>query len=232
MAGYEKFKLNPKGKVEISLSWTPQRVEFMSGKSQFIRRRIYAKKSYSFTVCGGRKDFDWLRDFYNSHRGQFEPFYFDYDGKREIVYFGEQLKVKLKREVGKIVGFTASITLELDSRQNMKLQPPKETDQLPKATASVQYSSDWNTKVYTTSTTERRLEYESPREKLSVKFQGKKAERDNLIKLYESHEMMPCLFPYDGKLVKVRLPESITITDYREVKRILGYSCEMDLEIV
>ena len=94
------------------------------------------------------------------------------------------------------------------------------------------YSSDWNTKVYTTSSTQRRLENESPTRKLSVKFSGGKKERDKVISLYESHEMTPCLFPYDGKMVKVRLPESITITDYREIKNIIGYSCEMDLELV
>ncbi len=232
MADLEVFKLNPKGKVEINLAWTPHRVEFMSGKSQFQRRRIYAKKSYSFTVCGGRKDYDWLRDFYNSHRGQFDPFYFDYDGKREIVFFGDKLKIKVKREVGKIVGFEASISLDLDFRRGMNLPVPKTTDELPKPTGGVEYSSDWNTKVYTTSTTKRRIEYESPREKLSVKFKGKKPERDKIIRLYESHEMLPCLLPYDGKKVSVRLPESITITDYREIKKIVGYSCEMDLEIV
>ena len=226
------FKLNPKGEVEINLSWSPQRIDFLSGKAQLLRRRINAKKSYSFKVCGGRKDYDWLLDFYDSHRGQFDGFYFDYDGKREVVFFGEALKVKVKRENGIIVGFTASISLELDHRGKVTKKPAKETDELPKATANVTYSSDWNTKVYTTSSTQRRLENESPTRKLSVKFSGGKKERDKVISLYESHEMTPCLFPYDGKMVKVRLPESITITDYREIKNIIGYSCEMDLEIV
>lgn len=232
MADKDVFRLNPKGDVEINLSWGPERIDFLSGKCQLLRRRIYAKKSYSFVVCGGRKDYDWLIKFYNDHRGQFDGFYFDYDGKREVVFFGNSLKVKVKRENGIIVGFKATIELELDHRSNVNIRPAGESDELPKATADVSYSFDWNTKVYTTSSTERRLENETPTRKLSVKFKGGKRERDRVISLYESHEMTPCLFPYDGKMVKVRLPETITITDYREIKQIIGYSCEMDLEIV
>ena len=227
------FKLNPKGQVKISLSWSPQRTDFMSGKSQHQRRRINAKKSYSFTVCGGRRDYDWLISFYNEHYGQLKPFVFNYDGKSETVYFGSALSVKVKREVGRIIGFTADVSLDIDKRGKVTKATPSESDILPKATANVTYSSDWNTKIYTEgASTNRRKEYKRQREKLSVKFKGGKRERDRVISLYESHEMTPCLFPYDGKMVKVRLPETITITDYREIKQIIGYSCEMDLEIV
>lgn len=229
---FDTFKLNPKGNVDISLSWAPTRIDFMSGKSQLLRRRIYAKKAYSFEVSGGRKDYDWLVSFYNKHKGQYAPFYFVYDGKKEMVYFGSALEVKVKREVGVIVGFTAKISLELDHRSNVKRISPSEDDKLPKATASVTHSVDWETKVYTTSSTERRWEYTSPRQKLSVKFRGLKSERDRLMILFESHEMTPCLFNYDGKYIKVRLPESVTFTDYREIKTIVGYSCDMDLEIL
>ena len=233
MSDLQTFRLNPKGQVKISLSWAPKRTDFMSGKSQHQRRRINAKKSYSFTVCGGRKDYDWLVQFFNAHYGQLKPFLFNYDGKSETVYFGSSLSVKVKREVGKIVGFTADISLDIDKRGKIAKATPSENDTLPKAKAEVTYSSDWNTKIYSQGTsTNRRKEYKKPREKLSVKFKGGKKQRDQVMQLYESHEMMSCLFPYDGKMVKVRLPESITITDYREIKSIIGYSCDMDLEIV
>ncbi|BAL84690.1 hypothetical protein SELR_pSRC400390 (plasmid) [Selenomonas ruminantium subsp. lactilytica TAM6421] len=233
MEDLQTFKLNPKGQVKISLAWAPKRTDFMSGKSQFQRRRINAKKAYSFTVCGGRKDYDYLMEFYNSHFGQLKPFYFDYDGKTEKVYFGSALQVKIKREVGKIVGFSANISLDIDKRGKIDKITPSESDVLPKATPAVTYSSDWNTKVYSSSpAVNRRKEYNKPREKLSVKFKGLKKERDRVIDLYESHADLPCLFPFDGKKVKVRLPDSITITDYREVKKIVGYECQMDLEIV
>lgn len=232
MAGLDTFKLNPRGNVEITLSWAPTRVEFMSGKSQFMRRRIHAQKSYSFTVSGTRKDMDWLIQFYNDHRGQFDPFYFEYDGNKEVVYFGEALKVKAKREVGVIVGFEATLSLELDSRQGLVTYHASESDTLPEATAPVTYMSDWNTKVDSQNATARRMEYTAPRQKLSVKFRGLKKDRDKIMRIYESHEMKPCLFPLDGKLVKVRLPESVTFIDYREIKQIVGYSCEMDLEMV
>ena len=229
----DTFRLNPRGQVKINLSWSPKRTDFMSGKTQIQRRRINAKKSYSFTVCGGRKDYDWLIKFYNEHYGQLKSFSFTYDGITETVYFGSALQVKVKREVGVIVGFTAEVSLDIDKRGIVAKAVPLESDELPRATANVTYSSDWNTKVYTQgSSTKRRKEYEKPREKLSVKFVGGKRERDRVIGLYESHEMTPCLFPYDGKMVKVRLPEAITVTDYREIKQIVGYSCEMDLEIV
>ena len=232
MAGLDIFKLNPRGEVNTTLAWGTHRIEFMSGKSQFLRRRIYAQKSYSFTVCGGRKDLDWLKTFYNKHKGQYLPFVFKYDGRQEVVYFGSALRLKVKRELGVIVGFKAEVSLEIDHRTQVPVFSPSENDTLPKATASVEHSIDWNTKVYTTSSTERRWEYDKPREKLSVKFKGGKAERDRLMAIFESHEKTPCLFPYDGKLIKVRLPDSATFTDYREIKTIIGYSCEMDLEIV
>ena len=175
---------------------------------------------------------DWLINFYNSHKGKFEPFYFSYDGHKEMVYFGDELKVKAKREVGVIVGFEAEISLDIDHRDGMPTYYASENDKLPKALAEITYTSDWNTKVDSKVATERRVEYESPRQKLSVKFKGLKKDRDRIIQIYESHEMLPCLFPLDGKYVKVRLPESLTITDYREIKKIVGYSCDMDLEMV
>ncbi len=233
MSDLQTFRLTPKGQVKISLAWAPKRTDFMSGKSQFQRRRINAKKAYSFTVCGGRKDYDYLMEFYNSHFGQLKPFYFSYDGKTEEVYFGSNLSIKVKREVGKIVGFSADISLDIDKRGKISKITPSENDMLPKATPAVTYSSDWNTKVYSASpAVNRRKEYDKPREKLSVKFKGLKKERDRIIALYESHADMPCKFKYDGKEIKVRLPESITITDYREIKNIVGYSCDMELEIV
>lgn len=231
MADLQVFKLNPKGKVKMSLAWNPKQSDFMSGRTQHQRRRINAKKSYAFTVCGGRKDYDWLMEFYNAHYGQLKPFLFNYDGKQEEVYFGSALSVKIKREVGSIVGFSADVTLDLDKRGKVSKISPSESDELPKARPDVTRSVDWRTKIYGANATNRRKEYSEPVEKLSVKFQGTKKERDRLIALYESHEMLPCLFPFDGKLVKVRLPDSITITDYREIKNIVGYSCDMDLEI-
>lgn len=227
----DKFKLSPKGNVQISLSWGTKKIDFQSGKYQILRKRIHAKKSYQFTVSGLVKDLDWLTSFYNSHYGQLKPFLFEYDGKEETVYFGSSLQLDVKREVGKIVGFTASITLDLDHR-NETFPTPLETDILPRANGNISKTIDWNTKVYTTSSTNRRKERNTPETKLSVKFKGTRKERDKIIALYESHEMTPLLFYYNNEQVKVRFPDSITITDYREIKTIVGYSCDMDLEVV
>ena len=204
----------------------------MSGRQQIRRKRINAKKSYSFSVSGSRKDYDYLVKFYNDHYGQLRPFLFEYDGGMEEVYFGSGLSVKVKREVGKIVGFSAEITLDIDKRGKIKKITPSETDVLPKSRGEVTYSSDWNTKVDSRNTTRRRKEYTKPREKLAVTFRGNKNNRDRLIALFEAHSAMPLLFPCDEKLIKVRFPDSITITDYREVNKIVGYECQMELEVV
>lgn len=219
--------------MKISLSWATKQIDFLSGKYQMLRRRIHAKKSYQFTVSGGRADYDWLLSFYNEHFGQQKPFTFQYDGNAETVYFGSTLQVKVKREVGVIVGFTAEIALEVDKRSGLKLPTPKTTDELPKATAEVTHSIDWDIKkIEMAQSVRRRKNYKKAKQKLSVKFKGLKKERDKIIQIYESHEMLPCLFPFDGKKIKVQLPTTLTITDYREIKQIVGYSCDMDLTVV
>ena len=204
----------------------------MSGRQQIRRKRINAKKSYSFTVSGSRKDFDYLIEFYNNHYGQLKPFIFKYDGNSEEVYFGSALSVKVKREVGEIIGFSAELSLDIDKRGTVKKITPSETDKLPNSRGEITYSSDWNTKVDAKNVTKRRKEYVKPRQKLTVTFRGNKKNRDRLIELYESHASMPLLFPYDGKMMKVRFPDSISITDYREVNKIVGYECQTELEVL
>ena len=227
----DKFKLSPKGNVQISLSWGSKKIDFQSGKYQILRKRIYAKKSYQFTVSGLTKDLEWLTSFYNSHYGQLKPFLFEYDGNVETVYFGGSLQLEVKREVGKIVGFSASITLDLDHR-TATTSKALESDVLPRASGNISKTIDWNTKIYTSSSTTRRKERNTPETKLSANFKGSKKERDKIIALYESHEMIPLLFYYNNEKIKVRFPDSITLTDYREIKNIVGYSCDMDLEVV
>lgn len=170
--------------------------------------------------------------FYNEHYGQLKPFIFKYDGGSEEVYFGSALSIKVKREVGKIVGFSADLSLDIDKRGKVRKITPSEKDELPKSRGEVTYSSDWNTKVDAQNATRRRKEYVKPREKYQVTFSGSKKNRDKIISFYESHSSMPLLFPYDGKKIKVRFPDSITITDYREVDTIVGFECQMELEVV
>ena len=232
MNDLDTFRLSPRGKVKVSYSWQPSKTDFMSGRQQIRRRRINAKKSYSFTVSGSRKDYDYLVKFYNDHFGQLKPFIFEYDGNREEVYFGSALSVKVIREVGTVVGFSASLTLNIDSRGKVEKITPTEQDELPCSRAEVTYSSDWNTKVDNKNTTRRRKEYEKPREKLLAKFNGSKKTRDRVIKLFESHASMPLLFPFDGKKVKVRFPDNLEVTDIREAKQIVGFECQIELEVI
>lgn len=227
----DEFKFTPKGKVKVSYAWGNKETEFSTGKKQYRRWRIHAKKSYSFAVSGTTKTLESLMNFYNRQKGSLNPFYFTYDGVRELCHFTEALSPKLIRECGKVVGFTCSVGLTVD-KQVTKYPVPSESDELPRPHKEITHKQDWLVKTIDMGATQYRSMRNTPKESLSVKFSGTKRDRDTIITLFNSHCKTPVTLKYGDKTAKVMFPDSIEITDYREIKNIIGYSCEMDLEIV
>lgn len=227
----DSFDFIPHGEVKISYEWATEKTESEDGSVKWLRKRIHAKKTYIITIGGRKDDYERLVSFYNSHKGQLLPFIFTYDGIKEVCYFASTLNMKTKFEMKKLVGFTCEISLEVD-KQTGFYGVGSENDILPAGHGEIVEEYDWDTTVYTTSSTQRRLKNKKPVRKMSVTFSGRKADRDRLIKLYNTHEMRPLIYISDGKAYKVRFPASITITDYREMKEIVGYKTTIDLEVL
>lgn len=224
----DKFPFAPKN-VKITYTWSSREFEFESMEKQCPRTRIKAKKTYSFSVAGTNvREFI---DFYNSQQGLLNPFLFTYDGVQELCYFSEAIAPKIYRECGKIVGFECDVSLEVDS-QKASYSVPSESDQLPRPHGEFTYNSDWGTQVLEMGATQRRLKSPKAREKVTVNFSGTKDERDKIINLFNSHCRMPLILPMGNKTYKVRFPDSLTITDKREIKTIVGYETQLELEVL
>lgn len=225
------FSFVPYGKVKLGFAWSSNEYESENGTKLYCRKRVHAKKTYSFTVQGIREDMDKLIAFYNKQHGQLNPFFFEYDGIKDLCYFTNTLSVKQKVAAGEIQMYTCDIGLEVDA-QSVSYPDASTDDVLPSPYNEFTRSIDWNVQVLEMGATQRRAKSNKPHEKLSATWSGLKNERDTMIKLFNSHCRVPLKVMYDHKLISVILPDSMEITDYREGKNIVGYSCQMEVEIV
>ncbi len=225
------FDFHPVGNVKITYDWSPETSEFNDGTKQFRRRRIHAKKTYSFKVVGTKDKIKELVDFYNGHHGQLDPFIFRYDGKDEMCYFASALSLKYTTVVRDIQGFSADVTLEVD-KQLTKYPTPSEDDVLPNSWGPLSQEYDWKTSLHTVVATQRRLKNKKPVNKVTATIQGLKSTRDVVIRLFNSHEKVPLKFFFNGKMHKVRLPDSMQIEDIRSLQKIVGFKTTLDMEIL
>ena len=224
------FSIPPKGEVSIVYEWSSNPVEFENYTKQYYRRRIHAKKTYAFTVSG--RDIKKLIDFYNKHRGLQDPFYFTYDGVTEVCYFSQAINPKCIRENGVIKAYSCNVGLEVD-RQVTQYPVAQESDELPIPRGETDQSLDWHTQLVTAGQrTERMARQTKPIRTIAGKWSGLKPERDKLISLFNSHCRVPLTFRYNGEVLKVVFPDKLEIKDKRELKTIVGYECQMELEVV
>lgn len=227
----DTFSFVPHGDVKVSYSWASQEYTSEDGTKKYKRTRIKPKKTYSLSITGIYETMNKLIDFYSAHHGQADPFYFVYDGIKELCYFSEILTVKQTVSMGTIQEFSCSVALEVDDQVTM-YPSPLETDVLPKPYNDFTRSIDWNVQVLEMGKSDRRRKSLVAHEKLNATWSGLKDERDKLIVLFNSHCRVPLTVTYDGKATKVILPDSIEITDKRSCGEIVGYTCTMELELV
>lgn len=232
MGSVAEFDFIPVGKVRVSYAWSSKDTEYESGVKQYRRMRVKSKKTMSFTINGkGSNSFQKFVDFYNNQHGQLNPFWFTYDGVKELCYFTEAINPKMHIECGKVVGFECDVSLEVDDQATM-YPSPMETDKLPYPKGNITRSIDWNVQVLELGKTDRRAKSLKPIEKLTCNFSGLKKDRDKMITLFNSHCKTPLILEYNNTQTKVMFPDSIDITDYREGTNIVGYECQLELEVV
>ncbi len=224
------FDITPLGNVKINYTWNSKDIQFESNKYQYLRRRVKPRKVYDFTVAG--LDLKKLVNFYNDCHGLKDSFLFTYDGVTEECHFAQAISPTVKREGGKIIAYECPVTIEVVT-QKTKYGTPSENDVLPNVYDGTSRSYDWNTKVITLGQSKRyRTMGDKPVEKISGTWCGLKEERDRLIALFNSHCKVPLKFNFNGEKLTVRFPDSLEITDHRELKNIVGYECQMDLEVI
>ena len=227
----DTFTLIPYGKVKISYAWSSDEYESENGTKLYRRKRVHAKKTYSFTVQGIREDMDKLLAFYDKQHGQLNPFFFEYDGIKDLCYFSNVLTVKQSVAMKEIQMYSCEIALEVKAQS--VLYPDASTeDMLPSPYKDFTRTVDWNVQVLEMGATDRRAKSNRKHEKLNATWSGLKPERDTMIKLFNSHCRVPLKMDYDHNIISVILPDTMEITDYREGKTIVGYECQMEVEIV
>lgn len=174
-----------------------------------------------------------LLNFYDSHHGTFDTFLFSYDGGSERVRFSNSLSVKGYRENDTIVAYSSEVSLTVVRNQktyksnNDVLFSPSEAKNRTSST------HEWLVgKVELGQTSDFYLKSPTPTRTISGTWSGNKKSRDKLLGLFYSYSRNPISFSYAGEKLKVRLPDSLEITDYREIKNIVGFECNMDLEVI
>lgn len=226
----EIFNFTPYGDVSIVFQWDSKAVNFEDYTKQFYRRRVRAKKTYAFAI-GGLQLAELVK-FYDRHKGLQEPFYFTYDGVTEVCYFSQPINPRCKRENGIIKAFACDVALEVD-RQVTKYPVAQEADELPAPYGDTDLTFDWHTQLVTAGQrTERMARQTKPTRTITGKWSGLKAERDKLIRLFNSHCRVPLTFRYNGEDLKVVFPDKLEIKDKRELRNIIGYECQMELEVI
>ncbi|SFB10927.1 hypothetical protein [Selenomonas ruminantium] len=226
----EVFNFTPYGDVSITYQWDSKAMSFEDYTKQYYRRRVHAKKTYAFTI-GGLQLAELVK-FYNRHKGLQEPFYFAYDGVMEVCYFSQAINPRCKRENGVIKAYSCEVVLEVD-RQVTSYPTAQETDVLPNPHGETDQVFDWHTQLVTAGQrTERMARQTKPTRTITGKWSGLKSERDTLIRLFNSHCRVPLTFRYNGEDLKVVFPDKIEIKDKRELRNIIGYECQMELEVI
>ena len=165
------FTFIPYGKVKISYAWSSDEYESENGTKLYRRKRIHAKKTYSFTIQGIREDMDKLMDFYNAHHGQLDPFLFEYDGIKDLCYFSNTLAVKQTVAMNEIQMFSCDVALEVKA-QSVSYPDASTDDMLPSPYKDFTRTIDWNVQVLEMGATDRRAKSDRKHEKLNATWSG------------------------------------------------------------
>ena len=85
----ETLKITPRGNVTKSYDFGINKVEFENGIQQFQRKYVTPRLSVSFKVNGTKEDKDYLEKFIVARKGNLEPFYWEYEGTKDVYRFGD-----------------------------------------------------------------------------------------------------------------------------------------------
>lgn len=233
MSELKTLDVIPRGDVNHTYEWNSNEIQFYNGRVQKNRKKIHPNRNMSFTVSGGRRMWEYLRDFYDEHHGCLMPFFFDYDGKRLQCRFADKIAFSQKRELKDVLGFEATITLSVENTKEPYVTPPniKRFD-LP-IRGTIEDEIDWNTDVLDMNIQGRKETWKIPVHKFSFNLSGSLANRQKLIELYKRYgDFVPLEFSANDSLYKCFMPSTLEITDKREGARIVGYTANMTLTSV
>lgn len=108
----EELVLKSHGDIKASSDWGGREVKFESGKIQVQRTQVSPDKTWTLTYSGLHKDREYLEKFFDERAGNYEPFYCEINGVREIVKFANaKIEFDEIREAGKPVGYSTQLTL-------------------------------------------------------------------------------------------------------------------------
>ncbi len=230
MSDMETLNVVPRGEVQNIYSWESKEIQFYNGMVVHNRKRARAKKMLSFVVYGKENMLVYLRDFYDRHHGLLDKFYFNYDGVKETCQFAEKITFKQLREVKTIVGYSAEIKLQVDRSKVLYQGLPEFAEFDFPIRGTIEDTDDWNTNILETLANAREKTWNTPIHTFTFNMNGKKAERDRLLALYNRYgDFSPLQFINHGNIYSVYMPSELTVTDIREMQNIVGYKCQMTL---
>lgn len=230
MAELEVLSVRPVGEVTHHYEWGSNDITYYNGRVQKNRKKIHADRTLSFKVSGTRKMWEYLRDFYDAHRGCLDPFLFDYDGTRLQCRFADKLTFEQKRELKQVVGYVANVTLTVENIKTpyQKLPDIKRFD-LP-IRGKIQDEDDWNTDILDMNIKARKETWKYPVHKFTFTLSGTVKERNKLIDLYNLYgDFVPLEFASNDTIYKCFMPSVLEIVDKREGQTVVGYTANVTL---
>lgn len=224
-----KLQIVPRGDVTNTYTWENHEVQFYSGKKQKVRRRIHPKREMAFTVMGDKETMNYLQEFYDYHKGYLDSFLFDYDGQELTCNFASKISIKQSREVSNIVGFSADISLIVQTSAVAPTINDNDTFSFhPRGT--ITDTTDWNTNVIDMFSKQTEQTWEHPIHTFSIELTGDKADRDKLLAFYlKNGDFNEVRFTNNNTDYFALMPSSLSIVDKRELNTIIGYTCSFDL---
>ena len=111
----ETLKLIPRGDVTKAYDYGNNIVQFENGLQQVQRKYVTPRLTLSIHVEGTKEMKDYLEEFINARHGNYEPFYWTYEGHTDVYRFGESAIqfTEIRGYEGEgTVGYKADISLQ------------------------------------------------------------------------------------------------------------------------
>lgn len=216
--------------AKVSFDFGGRKLQFHNGAIQIIRNRVRPRKIYELKSGGGKRSLDYLLNFYSGHHGAYDKFIFNYDDVDEVCVFSDKIQVDECRELDRIVGYNTTLQIEA-VYDNVDIIHPVEGEYFPLTPrGNITETVDWNTNVLDMGAYGRQQTFDVPVRTFSIKVSGGRKDRDKFIAFLRSHgNHTSFYFPYNDARIEVLFPQTVEITDYIEVGKIVGFSCELDL---